>query len=195
MILQISEDVTRVGIRIKSWRNQRYTDDWRHLQLVISPGQHGEHCCCEGGSPWIVYGCWPGHQTGVDLMNPPSPDFPAFIIEAEGMDKGMTVFPLPDRWRQTVPFGRYSGLVRYQPDNYLPVNILQWIQQKQHDKPMSWDFLDPGCCLPPEPPCPQPVKLPPQRMCILAEFDIDYGPRCTEHIMDKVAIDLETYEE
>lgn len=186
MILQLNEDTTSIGIRIKSWRNQRYIDDWRGLALGILPGErHGSHCCASGGSPWYVWGCWPGHRTGVDLMNPPRPDFPAFIIQANKLDDQIVVFNLPERWRQTVPFGRYTGFARYQPERILfdPINS----RVNLGELPMP---SDPGCYHTPPEPC--VCHAPPHpRPCILAEFDVDYGPRCSQYIIDRIDVELE----
>lgn len=183
MILQVSEDIKRVAIRLKSWRNQRYARDWANLYLIIEPGQRDDCCgCCEGGSPWYVWGCWPGHRTGVDLMNPPRPDFPAFVIKAEELtDKDLVVFELPARWRETVPFGRYSGTVRYQPMNgTVPINALINLG--------NWHLPHGECmCNQPQP----PAMLPPPRVCDLVHFDIDYGPRCHQHIIDRVDVEFE----
>ena len=55
MILSLTEDVARIGIRIKDWRNNRILQDWRHVILTIMPGQVDSDCTCDchtGGSPW-----------------------------------------------------------------------------------------------------------------------------------------------
>ena len=184
MILQVSEDINQIAIRVKSWRNQRYAQDWQNLYLIITPGQAGPECCChQGGSPWIAYGCWPGHRTGVDLMNPPPPDFPAFFLQAQSMtDDKLVVFELPLRWRETVPFGRYSGTVRYQPMNRTtPVNMI-WNLGRWHVP------HDDGClCAPPQPPAVAPFPPP----CDIVHFDIDYGPRCDQHIIDRIDVEFD----
>lgn len=191
MILQLTEDATSIGIRIRDWANQRYLVDWQGLALGILPGEHSchgsQHCCEQGGSPWFVWGCWPGHRTGVDLMNPPRPDFPAFYIQASDVNAkdNLVIFNLPDRWRKTVPFGRYSGFVRYQPDKifYDPINSHVNLGVVPTPK-------DPGCYHTPPQPCGCPMP-PPLRPCILAEFDVDYGPRCSQHIIDRIDVELE----
>lgn len=185
MILQISEDVSKIAIRTKSWRNQRYARDWQNLYLIIEPGQGVDACgvCAEGGSPWIVYGCWPGVRTGVDLMNPPRPDFPAFIIKAEALTSENTVvFSLPQRWRDTVPFGRYNGRLDYNPmERVLPVNMLEYMGR--WEPPAEECF----CNQPPTPP-PLPILPPP---CTLVHFDIDYGPLCHQHFIDRLDVEFE----
>lgn len=187
MILQISEDVTRIAIRTKSWRNQRFVRDWQNLYLVIEPGQGGAACgaeCHGGGSPWYVWGCWPGVRTGVDLMNPPRPDFPAFIIKAEELtDDATVVFTLPDRWKATVPFGRYNGHLRYQiMDNTIPVNMIRYLGE--------WHMPEPECMCN-QPPPPPMIMPPPPPPCDIAHFDIDYGPLCHQHFIDRVDVEFD----
>lgn len=192
MILMIGEDTTRVGIRVKCWRNQRYVRDWENVYLIIRPGQldPGANCCHVPGSPWIVYGCWPLHRTGVDLMNPPKPDFPPFFIKASEMVDGeVVVFDLPEHWRQVARFGRHTGIVRYQPMRNIEWPVLS------NGMPGFRPYPEPvppcDCCDRPGPPPPSP--LPPRLpACDLAAFDIDYGPRCTlNHIIDRVDVEVE----
>ena len=185
MILQLTEDTTSIGIRLKATPTQEYLVDWQGLALGILPGQKGCECCHTGGSPWYVWGCWPGHQTGVDLMNPPPPDFPAFFIQASDVKDNLVIFNLPDRWRQQVPFGRYTGFVRYQPAKvfYHPINAIV-------DFGVSPMPEDPGCYRTPPEPCSCDFPKPP-KPCILAEFDVDYGPRCSQHIIDRIDVELE----
>lgn len=199
MIVQITEDTKSIAIRVKAWPIQRYVGDWQDIYLVIMPGQRGGHCCghdddccChQGGSPWILYGCWHFHRTGVDLMNPPRPDWPAFFIQGELLDdKKQLVFTLPERWKKDVFFGRHTGELRYQPYKPAPVNFRPVRPPK--DKPQTWAFLDPGCgCAVPRPHPAAPPPPPPPHRCVLARFDIDYGPRCSQHIIDRISLELE----
>lgn len=189
MILQLNEDTTSIGIRIKSWRNQRYIGDWQGLVLGIMPGERGCHdhdCCHTGGSPWYVWGCWPGHRTGVDLMNPRKPDFPAFFIHASAIDNLLVIFNLPERWRQTVPFGRYTGFVRYQPEQmaFDPIN------SRTNFGLVKPAVTDPGCYQTPPESCSCQGYEPHPGPCVLAEFDVDYGPRCSQHIIDRIDMEL-----
>lgn len=180
MILQLTEDTTSIGIRLRTIPNQKYLADWQGIVLGITPGQrYGCDCCNSGGSPWYVWGCWPGHRTGVDLMNPPPPDFPEFFIQAQDFHDNLVIFNLPDRWRKTVPFGRYTGFLRYMPVKMVPINAL--INLGAQPMPQ-----DPGCYHTP----PEPCGCPP-RPCVLAEFDVDYGPRCSQHIIDRIDVELE----
>lgn len=189
MILQLTEYTTSVGIRLRAVPTQQYLADWEGLALGITPGERNCECGCGiGGSPWYVWGCWPGIRTGVDLMNPPKPDFPAFYIQAsEVTDKNLVVFNLPDRWREQVPFGRYTGFIRYQPARvfYDPINARVNLGSIADSA-----IQDPGCYHTPPEPC--ACHFPPMpRPCILAEFDVDYGPRCSQHIIDRIDVELE----
>lgn len=187
MILQIGEDVSRIAIRTKSWRNQRFVRDWENLYLIIEPGQGHDHChdCGDGGSPWFAWGCWPMHRTGVDLMNPPRPDFPAFIIKAEALtDDATIIFTLPDRWKEIVPFGRYNGKLRYQPLNMtVPVNALHWLGE--------WHMPHPDDCACNQPPHPPMLLPPPPPACDIVHFDIDYGPLCHQHFIDRIDVEFD----
>lgn len=189
MILQLTEDTTSIGIRLKAVPVQQYLADWQGIALGILPGQRQCACCSQGGSPWYVWGCWPGHRTGVDLMNPPPPDFPAFFIQASDVNAkdNLVIFNLPDRWRKTVPFGRYTGFIRYQPDKvfYDPINSHINLGTR-----LNLAALDPGCYHAPPEPCACHWPAPP-KPCVLAEFDVDYGPRCSQHIIDRIDVELE----
>lgn len=196
MILQITPDISRVAVRIRNWTNQRYLADWEHIQLVIEPGQRDGSCCHQGGSPWYLHGCWPGKLVGVDVGNPPRPDFPAFCIPAFERDShGRIVFILPERWKM-VPPGRYTGLVRYAPASDIPVNIWQYLHRpKEDERPVFPEGLGSYSCVPQEHIEPKPKFE--CHTCILAQFDIDYGPRCSDHIIDQAALEfsLSTCEE
>lgn len=183
MILRLTDDASSIGIRIKGW--EKYLTYWQGLALCISPGQSGcSPCCNTGGSPWILHGCWPGHRTGVDLMNPSKPDFPTFFIQADGVDDNLVIFNLPDRWRKEMPYGRYSGAIRYQTQQalYRPINALVNLGATPvPEDPGCYDYNPPACVT-------MQTRLKP---CVLAEFDIDYGPRCSQFIIDRVDVELE----
>lgn len=191
MILMVGDDTTRIGIRVKCWRNQRYAHDWKNIYLIIRPGQldPGANCCHVPGSPWIVWGCWPGHRTGVDLMNPPKPEFPPFFIKASELAEEVLVFELPEHWRRVARYGRHTGIIRYQPMRNLewPDGVGQFVPSyKPHPEPVA----PCDCCGPMHPPHPpMPPRLP---ACDLVVFDIDYGPRCTlNHIIDRVDVEID----
>lgn len=185
MILRITDDVSRVAFKITHWPSQQVLADWRNLQLVITPGEDDEKCCHVGGSPWYLYGCWPGKPVGVDVANPPKPDFPAFCINAFELDsQGRVVFILPKRW-QEMYYGRYTGQIRYQPKATQPFNLGLDFSYKEPKSPLPPEMIAPSC---EDKPKPMPVMAPPkQRCCILAKFFIDFGARCSEHIVDTAA--------
>lgn len=188
MILRITDDVSRIAFKILHWPSQRYAADWRNLQLVITPGGANGGCCHTGGSPWYLHGCWPGKPTGVDTANPPRPDFPAFCLNAFERDEhGRIVFILPTRW-QEMYYGRYTGQIRYQPNAAVPFNLGLDISYKESANPLPPDMLAPNCGGRPEP---APALAPPApRCCVLAQFDIDFGARCSEHIVDTAAFEF-----
>lgn len=201
MILQLTEDTTRIGIRIKSLPYGAHAADTECVQLVILPGQKDAGTCCHtGGSPWFLRGCWPGKLIGVDIANPPAPDFPAICINAfERNADGQLIYILPERWKQ-LPYGRYTGEVRYQPKASTPINLLPWVKLGRFEG--TPDYLPPWvkehnhCCpFPEQTPPPPPVFH--EHCCILTSFDIDYGPRCSAHIIDQVGLEfsLSTCEE
>lgn len=194
MILQLNYDTTRIALAINHWPTGRRVSDWRNLYLVILPGQEDDCTCCHtGGSPWYLRGCWLGKPTGVDIANPPRPDFPPFFIQAhEYDDNGRIVFVLPERWRQ-IAYGRYTGKVIYmEPQDASavmamlpPVPKLPTAMRK-YPTPLLYNHSD---CSPP--PCePIPCVPPPPPACTLAKFDIDYGYKCSEHIIKDAALAL-----
>lgn len=188
MILHLNSDTTRVALNILHWPTSRHISDWRNLSLVITPGQDDNCSCCHtGGSPWYLWGCWPGKPTGVDVANPPKPDFPPFYIDAHEYDnKGMVVFILPERWKQ-IAYGRYTGRIVYN-DHTVPV--LPFIPLPETFKPQPPDLYPyNSCSTPPSVPKPCPLPPPPPP-CVLAKFDIDYGYKCSEHIIQEAAIKL-----
>lgn len=200
MIVNISDDVKQIELRIKAWINQRYLASWEHIYLTIIPGQHDHTCCCHvGGSPWYLWGCWPGKLTGVDVANPPSPALPpAANIKASGMDGENLIFVLPNDWKAHAPHRRYTGIVRYAPEEVQLVNLMHegfrkivWDRSpNQHRAPIDTGMAQ--CSDMPFPTHgPLPPVIRPPRPCILWEFDIDYGPRCSQHIIDKIEVEFE----
>ena len=130
MILSLTEDVARIGIRIKDWRNNRILQDWRNVILTIMPGQVDSDCTCgchTGGSPWYLHGCWPGHRVDVDVANPAPHDFAPIVCRAFTWGEDGTVeFHVPDVFR-TLPWGRYTGVLQYHPalDKPLDFRVLR----------------------------------------------------------------------
>lgn len=191
MILQLNYDTTRVALSIKHWPTWRHISDWRNLNLVITPGQDDDcNCCNTGGSPWYLHGCWPGKLVGVDVANPPRPDFPPFFIPAHEYDtNGRIVFVLPERWRQ-IAYGRYTGKVIYMEPQHvmLPLPPVPKIPKEMRKYPTPLLYAHNDCSQPP--PEPVPCVPPPPPACVLARFDIDYGYKCSEHIIKDAALEM-----
>lgn len=190
MILQLTYDTTRIALGIRHWPTGGRVSDWRRLYLAIRPGQDDNcQCCHTGGSPWYLWGCWPGKLTGVDVANPPKPDFPPFFINAHDYDSdGRVVFVLPERWRK-ISYGRYTAEVWYcEPYGVLPPLPPLPKLPKAMQKYQTPDLYAHNVCSMSPPPMPE--APPPPTACILAKFDIDYGYKCSEHIIKDAAIEL-----
>ena len=115
MIIRLTEETSKVGFRIRDWKNSQFLADWPHLQLCIRAGQIDQPRG-PNGSPWYLYGYWPGKPTCVDLANPPMPDFPAMVLPAfEKGDNCEVIFHLPKRFHE-LPYGRYTGILMYCPE-------------------------------------------------------------------------------
>lgn len=192
MIIRITDDTTRLGFRITDWKNSRILADWQHIAFSIRPGQLDAPFWVPGGSPWYLWGYWPGKPTGVDVANPPPPDFPSIIIPAfERGDDCQIIFLLPERVH-ALPHGRYTGILMYHPAGFRRVVNLPSRPGKPPLTP--FDYVPPeywggvvGCGDDEKPPCrPCPPK---PNFCILGMFDLDIGQRCDEHIVDLVSVD------
>lgn len=205
MILRLTQDMTRLALRIRdSWEGRQLTD-WQRLQLLILPGQRDMmDQCGPNGSPWILTGCWPGKRTNVDVANW-RPDFPALICPAFTLDAdGAVVFRIDDRIH-SLPPGRYTGVIRVTPRQVPPYDphdlcgssckplppgpVLKPFPIKPDGKVIPPEYLvgAQDCNVdfptPPPPPAPPPY-------CILAEFDIDLGPMCVDHFIDQASVDF-----
>lgn len=185
MILSLTEDVARIGIRIKDWRNNRILQDWRNVILTIMPGQADSDCTCDchiGGSPWYLHGCWPGHRVDVDVANPAPPDFAPIVCRAFTWGEDGTVeFHVPDVFR-TLPWGRYTGVLQYHPALDKPLDFRVLRDLRDAPRPAN------SPCVP-DLSIHSPAHMPPVPLfCVLARFDIDYGPRCSEHIIDMAQV-------
>lgn len=203
MIIRLTEETSKVGFRIRDWKNSQFLTDWPHLQLCIRAGQLDQPRG-PNGSPWYLYGYWPGKPTCVDLANPPMPDFPAMVLPAfEKGDNCEVIFHLPKRFHE-LPYGRYTGILMYCPEGSF--KLVNWKQppktKEAPDDPFDW--IPPqfrpgamGCCPKPLPQCPPPPPKQHNECCVLGLFDIDYGLRCDEHIVDLVTVQyaLNTCEE
>ena len=194
MILQITEGMSHLGLLLRNPAGQQLVS-WQTLELHITPGQHG--ACWEGGSPWFLYGCWPGHSTGVDTANPRH-DFPAIILPATGLSEdGLVTFDItPQVWG--LPQGRYTGQIVHAPwrqpidCNRLPPRAQKrffFTKAKPFKNAIPKEYRFPECRIEfPEP----PHKPAPHKVCVLATFDIDKGPMCAQHMVERVDVELLT---
>ena len=202
MIVSLTRYTARLALRVKNLLDRGQLIDWRHLQLIIAPPSD-KRFECGGGSPWILCGCWPYSPTGVDIANPPPPDFPAFVLDAfETDDEGRIVFLLDHRFH-TLPFGRYMGILRVHPHTP-PINAVRPQPGPPPPKPCSNGVVVPpgyGIGFPSQvrygphgrdycEPCPVPPP-PPPKCCTLAEFDIELGPECAQHMVDQCVLTFE----
>lgn len=188
MILSLTRYTTRLALRVKNLIDYGQLTDWHALQLVIMPGEERRSSCHVGGSPWVLTGCWPFHPTGIDVANPPRPDFPAIVLDAfDSDDEGRIVFQLDQRVHM-LPNGRYTGLLRIHPHTP-PIN-LDAIARLKVRAPLgaAVRYDNDGTIVPCED---KLVPMPPkQEACVLARFDIDLGPECAQHMVDQCAVEL-----
>ena len=189
MIVYLTRGTTRLALRIRETNTSSQLTSWKDLQLLIQPGQY-DQCCGPNGSPWILTGCWPGKPTGVDIANPAPFDFPTLVYPSFALDNdGRVVFALDERlWR--LPNGRYSGVLQLatpiQPFNMKP--LLPHGEPEENGVIIPDEFLIGRECYH-EPACPPP-KPPKPKHCVLAVFDIDMGPECSDHMVDQIAVDF-----
>ena len=165
MIIYLSRGAARLAFRLRNVNTHDQLISWNNLCLHIRPGQYDQPCV-PNGSPWVLTGCWPGKPTGVDIANPQPYDFPTKRIPAFKLDAdGRVVFRLPpDLWE--LPNGRYTGCI---------------IAEKPgHDKPFNFDVHFDS----------HPPKIDNPAPCILAIFDIDIGPECSDHYADQVVVEM-----
>lgn len=189
MILRLTHGMSALGLRIRETVYEHQVISWENLELVILPGQIDADCG-PNGSPWILTGCWPGKRTGVDIANPRR-DFPPMIFHAYKLDKeGRVVFHLDERMN-TLPPGRYTGILRAAPRPAPPAERarLLVVAKPKKDRVIPAEYwqgykeCDPG--FPSDPPPP-----PPPQVCELARFDIDLCPMCVDHMIDQVSVDF-----
>lgn len=186
MILYITRGTSRIALRVKELNQNSQVISWEHLQLLIEPGQWDVDCG-PNGSPWFLYGCWPGKLTGVDIANPPQPDFPTLIYPAFELDAdGRVVFKLDERLH-SLPNGRYTGTLRTMP-SVPPFHMTPIVLPKPDARDIPDEYVIGRNC---EVSFPAPPPRPPKpACCILARFDIDLGPECSEHYIDQVTVDM-----
>lgn len=210
MILQLSSDMSRIGFKISAWNRQ--LTDWADLELVIEDAKCEDRPGCKRphvpGSPWVLTGCWPGHWTDIDVANfrpHDLPEYHAIVLPAYGLDNdGRVVFLLNDAFRG-FPYGRYEGQIRVRPAHpdsppVLPLPLIQRPPKDGRGIPPEYQ----NCC---SFPISVPMDLGPKhapppsgvlchhrprkpKCCVLASFDIDYGPGCSDHIVQDVVADF-----
>lgn len=198
MIVTLTRYTTRLAVRIKNLLDGGQLVHWQELQLVIAPGEDEHNDCHQGGSPWVLCGCWPFHPTGVDVANPSPHDFPALTLDAfETDDEGRVVFVLDKRFHK-LPNGRYTGILRVHPHTP-PINLVPHKPSPSVLKPIpipsgygvgrgSQVHYERCGKAPCGPLCAPPP--PPRHACILARFDIDLGPECAQHMVDQCALEF-----
>lgn len=185
MIIHLPQGARKLALKIANNKDHGTLATWKGIQLHIAPGAQCDCGCWEGGSPWVLNGCWPGKITGVDIANPwRGPDIPTLVYDAQTVDEdGRIVFFLDDKL-EAIPPGRYRGYVQYTP---IEGFVFDPAALKIEPKPEPIQ-LPPGYesreCSPDFPSPPPPV--PPKRACILAEFEIDLGVTCGDHHIDHV---------
>lgn len=137
MIVSLSRYTSRLAVALESPADNARLMDWRHLQLLVMPPPPPKGV---PGSPWFLWGCWPFHPTGVDMSNPPRPDFPVICIDAFDCDtEGRIVFILDRRIHDLKP-GRYQGEIRVHP-HAAPINLPE---QKFHVRTLYRFDIDLG---------------------------------------------------
>lgn len=194
MIVYLTRYTTRLAVRLRTTTDGAQLTDWQQLQLIIMPRPR----CWTGGSPWILTGCWPFHPTGIDVANPPLPDFPAIVMDAFDTDEeGRIVFILDKRVHE-LPNGRYFGLLRIHPHN-VPINIAALDRQKYHDH-VPWAQQGRGAAITYNRetqsnrmvPCngERLFHKPPRPCCDLFSFDIELGPECAQHMVDQAVVEF-----
>lgn len=185
MILYITRGTARIALRVRELNQNSQLTDWKQLQLLVQPGQWDVDCG-PNGSPWFLYGCWPGKRTGVDIANPHF-DFPIIVYNAYELDNdGRIVFRLDERL-YSLPNGRYTGILRVMP-HVPPFKMTPIVLPKPEERDIPAEYKIGRNCevdFPEPPPVPHEPKC-----CVLAHFDIDLGPECSEHYIDQVTVDM-----
>lgn len=185
MILYINRGTARLALRVREINQTSQLTSWQQLQLLIQPGQWDEDCG-PNGSPWILHGCWPGKRTGVDIANPHF-DFPIIVYQAYEMDNDGRVVFLLDEKLYALPNGRYTGVLRVMP-HVPPFKMSPIVLPKPHEMDIPDEYKIGRNCDVSFPEPPHPPRQP--ECCILARFDIDLGPECSDHYIDQVTVDM-----
>lgn len=182
MIVYISKGTAQLAVRIREIKKLSQLVSWEPLQLCIAHSQTGK----VRASPWIFYGYWPGVPTGVDINNQFFPDVPTVVYNAVENDAdGRVVFNLDHRLF-SLPNGRYRAAIRALPrrDKFSPpVKVLP--PPEERDIPPEF-IIGRKCGPEPELPPPPPPR---EHCCVLAQFDIELGPECSDNFADQIAVE------
>lgn len=188
MIVYLTQGARQLALRLRETGSFNPVTRWEDIQLLIAPGQY-DNQCGPNGSPWFLSGCWYNAPTGVDVANY-RPDFPTIVYCAADLDEeNRIVFHLDERL-DNLPAGRYSGTLRQAPMKGLvfePMSLRVGPKQPDRGIPLMYH---------PEMACDVkfpdgPVKFePPQHCCVLAQFDIDLGPACVDHMIDQISVEM-----
>lgn len=184
MIIYLPKGARKLALRIKNVKDQSQVVSYSGIQLLLKHGGQCDCDCWEGGSPWVLRGCWPGKITDVDIANPwRGPDIPILVYEAQDIDaEGRVVFFLDDKL-DALPTGRYKAIIQTAPDErfvFNPAQLVAPVQPAEKVLPPGYDFKE---CSPDFPPPDRPE--PPKPVCVLAVFDVDLGPSCGDHLIDQ----------
>lgn len=185
MIIHLPQGARKLAIKVTNNKDQGTLATYKGVQLHLIPGGKCGCDCWEGGSPWVLHGCWPGKITDVDIANPwRGPDIPTLVYDAQEIDEeGRLVFFF-DNKLELLPPGRYTAHIHYTPIEgfvFDPAVLFVKPEPEPVQLPPGYNFRD---CAPDFPsPTPPP---PPKRACILAVFEIDLGVTCGDHHIDQV---------
>lgn len=176
MILYIADGITRIALRIKQLGGRSQLISWHNLRMIVHRGQLDCNPCF-AGTRLIFTGCWPTGRTNVDVANC-RPHVPPFFCDAFELDQdGRVVFRLGDHFSKR-PYGRYTAIVIEVPPNKKPVTPFNLLADSIKKTEENNNFN----CIPDEP----VMHIRHPKPCVLAEFEIDYGPKCHDHIIDQV---------
>ncbi len=201
MIIYLHRGATEFAVKVKDLNTGAQLVSCEGVYLLVHPGQK-DNPCWEGGSPWILEGCWPmGQPTGVDIANPGVPNIPTLRIPAFRVDEeGRIVFRILEM--ADLPVGRYTAeVVVMPPQSAEPFRGL--VVEKTPGVARPPDrlvplmvgpdptkvILPPGYeagreCTPTFPSPPPPPRHP--EPCVLLTIDIDLGPLCGDHYASQI---------
>lgn len=181
MIVTITENTPRVAFKLSSYGGKQLYTNWQELQLVITPLPSGPEC--PGFvplSPWYFTGCWfPPTRTDVNV-NAPNRDFdfsPIVYDAFEADADGRVVFLLDEKF-WSLPRGRYLGMIRTYPAK-VTTPVVAGVGPVCGEWPREVPAQNVTCT----------------RCCVLASFDIDYGPITEEFFIGQITANLSLQED